>query len=100
VIRLNCWEFKECGKEFGGVNAFNDGECPASIDFRFNGIHEGRFAGRSCWVIAGTMCDGSVQGDFSGKIDGCAKCDFYNYVKEQEGDRLMPTVQLIKKLDE
>ncbi len=96
---LNCWEFKKCGRELGGENAFVLGVCPASTDIRFDGIHNGISAGRACWVIAGTMCEGEVQGTFAKKYNNCATCDFYSAVKEEEKDNFIPTSFLLKRLD-
>jgi hypothetical protein len=60
--KLNCWEFKKCGREAGGAKAKELGVCPATEDEKLNTVHGGKNAGRSCWVLAGTMCGGKVQG--------------------------------------
>lgn len=65
VDKLNCWEFKKCGKD-------RSGDCPAF----------GRKAGRMCWMVAGTMCEGKVQGVFADKVGTCKKCDFYDYMQK------------------
>ena len=57
---LPCWEFKKCGHE-------KDGKCPAVT------LH----AGRSCWLVAGTLCGGKATGIFAQKIGDCKLCDFY-----------------------
>ncbi len=54
--KLNCWEMKNCGREPGGAHANNLGICSATVETRLDGIHDGRNAGRSCWVVAGTPC--------------------------------------------
>jgi hypothetical protein len=82
--KLNCWEVKKCGREPGGPRAHDLGICPATQEIRLNGIHEGRNAGRSCWVLAGTLCGGAVQGTFAQKYKNCQACDFYEQVKKQE----------------
>ena len=64
---LNCWEFKQCGREKGGAKAAELGVCPAYPDH-----------GRSCASLAGTLCGGKVQGTFASKIGNCSKCKFYN----------------------
>jgi eukaryotic-like serine/threonine-protein kinase len=97
--KLNCWEFKKCGRELGGENAFALGVCPAAIDVMLDSVHDGISAGRACWVIVGTMCSGTVQGSFAQKYKSCAQCDFYAYVKEGEGEDLIPTVSLLEMLD-
>lgn len=96
-MKKNCWEFKQCKKELGGETA---DVCPASLDTRFDGIHDGICGGRTCWVIDGTLCDGSIQGDFIDKHKECGKCNFYEYVKKEEGTDLVPTVILLKRLEE
>ncbi len=83
--KLNCWEFKECGREPGGTKVSEFGECPAAIEKRLDGIHDGSNAGRACWVVAGTMCGGEIQGIFAKKFDNCQVCDFYKKIKEEEG---------------
>ncbi len=60
--RTNCWEFKKCGKD-------ETSECPAFPT-----------AGRICYLVAGTMCGGKVQGMYALKIDNCRECDFYKAV--------------------
>ena len=83
--KLNCWEFKKCGREPGGENADKLGVCPAATKKRYDGLHGGDNAGRACWLVAGTMCKGKVQGTFAMKYKDCAICDFYCRVKEEEG---------------
>ena len=87
---LNCWEFKQCGRESGGKHAIDLGVCPAATDSRFTGINGGESAGRYCWRIAGTLCDGEVQGIFAEKALTCCKCDFFLQVVKEEG----PAVKL------
>ncbi|MBI4791189.1 MAG: MCP four helix bundle domain-containing protein [Deltaproteobacteria bacterium] len=63
---LNCWEFKNCGREEGGAKAGELGVCPAYPDH-----------GTTCARKAGTLCGGKVQGAFAKKIINCKQCDFY-----------------------
>lgn len=91
--KLNCWEHKGCGREPGGGKEAVAGTCPAAVEDRLHGIHGGRNAGRACWVVAGTMCEGEVQGTFAKKCARCIDCDFYQAVSRQEGAAfLVPTV--------
>ena len=94
--KKNCWEFKKCGRELGGRNANSLSVCPAATNVLLDGVHGGTNAGRSCWVIAGTMCDGDVQGTFAQKIRNCGSCDFYLSIKEEEGEALHMTIKLLK----
>lgn len=93
--KMNCWEFNKCGRELGGANAYELGVCPAATDITFDRIHGGTNAGRSCWVIAGTMCNGQVHGTFAQKHKNCGKCDFCNKVREEEGADLKTTIDLL-----
>ena len=56
----NCWEYYDCPKERQNV-------CSA---FQKN-------AGRICWQVAGTLCEGKAKGFFANKIGDCMKCEFY-----------------------
>lgn len=64
---MNCWEFKKCGREKGGSREKEMGVCPAYPDH-----------GNQCDRIAGTFCDGKLQGVFAMKLLNCTLCDFYN----------------------
>jgi hypothetical protein len=99
-IRLNCWEFFNCGRELGGIKAYEFGVCPASTDVRFDNTHYGTNAGRACWVIPESMCNGQVQGDFQSKFKTCAQCEFYANVKKEEAEKFRPTVFLLQTLNE
>ena len=86
--RINCWEYKKCGRAPGGDKVEEMGVCVASIDSSFDGINFGKNAGRICWAVAGTCCDGKVQGTYAEKRDSCTSCDFYQLVQETEGTSL------------
>ncbi len=83
--KLNCWEFCKCGRQPGGPQVHELGICPVSTEKKLDGIHGGTNAGRACWVVGGTLCDGKVQKTFAGKYAECVECDFYNHVKREEG---------------
>jgi hypothetical protein len=95
--KLNCWEVKRCGREQGGKRP-ELGVCPAAVEERLDGIHGGKNAGRACWIVAGTLCGGNVQGTFAKKIDSCEACDFFNLVKEEEGNGYLRSSVLFFKL--
>lgn len=97
-MKVNCWEFKKCGRHPGGMNARELGICPATSETRLHGVHGGKYGGRSCWVIAGTMCGGKVQGTFGNKYGNCEKCDFYKNVRTEEGPNFQLSVLLLNKL--
>ena len=65
-----------------------------------NGVHGGHMAGRTCWVVAGTYCDGGVQGIFAKKYINCKLCNFYQKVLEDEGKDFEITINLMKRLQD
>ncbi|MFC1549612.1 two-CW domain-containing protein [Nitrospirota bacterium] len=97
--RLNCWEFRKCGRELGGKNEKELGICPASTYLSLEGIHDGIASGRACWVVAGTMCKDGVSGTLAEKLGDCRACEFYEMVMTEEGDGFMPTVELLRLVD-
>lgn len=94
----NCWERKKCGREPGGSKSGTLGICPAATEQRLNGVHGGRNAGRACWVVAGTLCGGEVQGTFAKKFSNCEKCDFYSDVQREQFPDFTYSSVLIQKL--
>ncbi|MBI5187658.1 MAG: hypothetical protein HZA07_01095 [Nitrospirae bacterium] len=97
-MKKNCWEFKKCGRELGGAHVKELGICPATTEKRLDGIHDGKNAGRSCWVVAGTFCNGEVQGTFATKYKSCEMCDFYRLVREKEYPKFLLSAILLGKL--
>jgi len=97
-MKTNCWEFKKCGREQGGKNVDTMGTCPAVTDRRLDGTHGGKNGGRTCWMIAGTLCGGKVQGSFGMKYKNCEQCDFYKAVRVEEGMNYKLSVLLLEKL--
>jgi hypothetical protein len=95
--KMNCWEFKRCGREMGGHNQALK-ICPAAMTKELHKAHGGTHAGRACWVVAGTMCGGEPQGTFAQKYRNCEKCDFYHKVKEEEGMGFELAVVLINRM--
>lgn len=67
-LKIKCWEYMKCGRDKDSTM-----RCPAYPDF-----------GRVCWVVAGTFCEGKVQGTFAQKYEDCRKCEFYQRVKNKE----------------
>ena len=82
--KLNCWEYHKCGREIGGFKSQELGVCPVAVENSLEGIHNGKCAGRACWVVSGTMCGGEVQGTFAKKFNDCERCDFYKLVRTEE----------------
>jgi hypothetical protein len=98
MVKLNCWEFKKCGREPGGAKVSELGVCPASTETRVNGVNGGRNGGRACWAITGTLCGGKFQGTFASKVGNCLKCEFYQLVGAEEGANHQSARDIIAKL--
>jgi hypothetical protein len=97
-MKLNCWEFKGCGREPGGVNVVDLGVCPTATESKLDGVHGGRNSGRACWVVGGTYCKGEVQGTFGKKYKNCSICDFYKHVRDEEALAFKLSVNLLDML--
>ena len=98
-MKANCWEYKKCGRELQGPNTAELGVCPAYNEKKLNGVHDGMNAGRSCWVVEGTMCGGNVQGTYALKEKNCLRCDFHNLVYEEEFNNFNFMTKLYDKLE-
>jgi len=82
--RVNCWEYKKCERQPGGKRVQELGICPVTTHQALHGAHGGLNAGRACWVVAGSLCGGKVQGSYAQKLADCWRCDFMNDVKQEE----------------
>ena len=67
-LQAKCWEYMKCGREKDASI-----KCPAYPNF-----------GRICWAVAGTFCEGRVQGTFAQKYEDCKKCEFYRKARNGE----------------
>lgn len=83
--KTNCWDLKNCGRESDGVKVAQLGICPAATDESANGINSGLNAGRLCWAVAGTLCEGKVQGSFTDKQMECSSCEVFVQIRNEEG---------------
>lgn len=83
--KLNCWEFKKCGRYPEGEKVAELGVCPVAVAASANGTNYGKNGGRVCWAIAGTLCGGNVQGTFAQKVGNCIRCEFFKKVAWEEG---------------
>jgi hypothetical protein len=82
--RLNCWEVNKC-PAFKRLNNGDTALCPTPASSLLDGIHGGFQSGRACWAVGDTLCMGRRQGDPPTKIIECGSCDFYEYVRQEEG---------------
>lgn len=96
--KLNCWEVMKCGRGPGDPGATELGVCPAARETRLDGMHDGSYSGRACWVVAGTFCGGKAQGTFARKFAACKTCVFYQRVAAEEGTDFQKTITLLKRL--
>ncbi len=80
----NCWEYMKCGREPGGSRADELGVCPVTTAEKYDGVNRGKNAGRFCWFVAGTFCDGEVQGTWARKFGSCLECPFFRLVEREE----------------
>ncbi len=86
MAKLNCWEFKQCGREPGGQHESDLGPCPAAKpNSQAHGSNSGKNGGRICWKISGTFCGGKPQGTFAEKQLSCMTCKFFQLVESEEG---------------
>ena len=76
--KLNCWQFKSCGREPGGVLADVLGECPVASTMKYDGLNDGLGAGRACWMVRNAVCKQAEN--ISARVDPCHTCDFYKRV--------------------
>jgi len=96
--KQNCWEFKKCGRGPDAEHGNTGEPCPATTEKRLDGVHGGKNSGRACWAVAGTFCGGKIQGTHAAKYDVCKKCDFYQQVAAEEGNKLQRPLFLQAKL--
>lgn len=95
--KMNCWEFFKCGRQPGGEMAEKFGVCPVPVSNAQDGVNHGKHAGRVCWVVAGTYCDGACHGTYSEKLGNCLECVFMKKVtmEEERNFVLLPDKSII-----
>lgn len=98
VSKINCWAYKRCGRNPGGVMVTDLGLCPASTEGRLGGINHGENGGRACWALTGTLCGNRVQGTFACKLESCRQCDFFQLVQQEEGNGYASTKAILRQL--
>ena len=86
MTKVNCWEYKKCGREPGGAKVQGAGICPAATMEEADGFCGGTNGGRACLYISGTYCFGKSEGDgdYESKKKACGQCDFHKLLREEE----------------
>lgn len=83
--RKQCWEIKQCGCEPSGKNVAELGVCPAALPNDYAGVNKGVCAGRFCWAVTGTLCDGHPpHGSYEDKLESCLTCEVLQKVNDEE----------------
>ncbi|XCN75156.1 MAG: two-CW domain-containing protein [Candidatus Electrothrix aestuarii] len=82
--RMNCWEFKQCGREPGGSNIEKYGSCSVPVSVEHNGINNGKNGGRSCWILREAACEKIMRACRVDEIKECRQCRFHIHVKKSE----------------
>lgn len=98
MAKLNCWEIKKCGREPGSAKVKELGVCAAATESKLMGVNNGKCGGRACWAIAGTLCEGKVQGTFANKTLNCMNCEVFRQVVNEEGKDLVGINEILSKL--
>lgn len=83
--KINCWEFAKCGRGPEGAKGEKCRSCSAALPSSLDGFNQGIRAGRACWLVAGTFCNGNVSGTYAEKIESCRECEFYKAVNKGAG---------------
>jgi len=86
TMKLNCWEFKNCGREKGGLMVELLGQCPVATAMKYDGHNGGIGAGRVCWMVASSHC--GVNEGPSQQGCSCHECDFYHRVVYEEEEKI------------
>lgn len=98
MTKLNCWEYRKCGRQFGGEKAKECGVCDAATQTYTDGVNGGKNGGRCCWAVAGTLCGGPTQGSLATKLRSCFDCEFYWHVNTEEGKEAAKLNDILKLL--
>ena len=89
MMRKNCWEVIQCGRQHNGEEVNELGICPAATTSEYDGINGGVQGGRFCWAVSGTFCSGNKNDSCAEKSMDCLNCTFLMQVKEDEGNNFI-----------
>ena len=82
--KINCWEFKQCGRQPGGHNEKEFGTCATALKMKFNKINRGVNGGRFCWHVTDSFCEFDTHGSFAKDSNTCKNCEFRKLVEQEE----------------
>jgi hypothetical protein len=91
--KQNCWEVRNC-RMMIETSDQRTSLCPAIIYEELDGVHGGLNAGRMCWAVDGTYCNGGIQGSSEQKMDECRACGFFRSVANEEGEAFSGSIDL------
>jgi len=95
---MKCCEFMTCGRELAGVNAKELRLCSTSSKTMFDGTDSSGDAPVGCRVATGAVCDSRSQGPCAEEMSDCTSYALYDYVCNQERQRLENSNNLLRKL--
>ena len=88
--KLNCWEYKDCGRERGGILSDTLGVCPVAMALECDGLNDGQAGGRVCWMIRRCPVTG-IAFPNDERMSDCHNCTFYRRVAHEEaGETFAP----------
>lgn len=79
--KINCWEFKQCGREPGGKRVDELGVCPVAVEASVDGMKSGKNGGRVCWVVKNLL---ELSMEDNSSYEKCNECGFFKLVMEEE----------------
>ena len=85
MSKLNCWEVMKCGKGLSENDNSKYNSCPITTATSANGLNGGVNAGRICWIMAESCCNGEVKCSKLHRKDSCFSCEFRYKVTAEEG---------------
>jgi hypothetical protein len=97
-LKRNCWDYYRCGKQAEGDHGKKHDVCPAYLETKLNGVHNGMNGGRACWIVADTMCGGRIKRTLVPKFIVCNLCDFKKTVISEESQNFVVSDDFMKML--
>jgi hypothetical protein len=97
-LKRNCWDYYRCGKQSKADNGKKHDVCPAYLETKLNGVHDGKNGGRACWIVAGTKCGGIIKRTLIPKFIICNLCDFKKIVMSEESQNFIVSDDFMKIL--